>query len=680
MLGNTVGVEGNLDYKDALLKSLLFFQGQRSGALPAKQQVSWRSNSGLSDGSLDHNGSTITRGKDCNSLGHRYLLKCATATPGKLYVGVGDPNVDHRCWQSPEDMCTDRAVYSVSPSNSSSDVAGEMAAALAAASMVFRKLDSKYSKLLLQTARKVMAFSIQYRGVYSDSLGSAVCPFYCSYSAYNDELLRGASWLLRATNDAYYYNFLKTLGANDQTDIFNWDNKYAGTYVFISMLALLDKDKNFVQFKQQAESFMCKILPDFPYSTSKYAQEPLHCLPWQPSSEIGCDAGFQPYFYSSNPNPNVLVGAIVGGPDQNDGFTDDQSDFSLSEPATYINAAFVGPDMLDSGVGYSQGRVSTLELPFRYYVELSWKLLSTIFFVVKLKSNSKHLASGSESSSGSRYFDVKVKLDLKTSLELYMALRREVEPGNLISFVVKLKSNLKSNLEIDDACVHNSLRREVETAGGSFFVKLSLVKLKSNRPFVVKLSLCCLESNILHYDLKLALKLGNPFVVKLSLKWHDILHRGVEIVDVWYDILRRGVKITDGPFVVKLSLDLNIIRREVEIQVLYVLGGHDSLCREVETVDDPFVVKFGFELDILRCEVEIYSRANYVVSSPISFTAKLELALVNTCKVMHICHVMDAMLLGMPKMHMQHMLFWALERNLDLRLHVWNLDSGILKF
>lgn len=118
-----------------------------------------------------------------------YFLKCATVTPGKLYVGVGDPNVDHKCWERPEDMNTVRSVYSVSPSNPGSDVAGETAAALAAASMVFRKVDPKYSRLLLKTAKNVMQFAMQYRGAYSDSLGSAVCPFYCSYSGYKVRLL-----------------------------------------------------------------------------------------------------------------------------------------------------------------------------------------------------------------------------------------------------------------------------------------------------------------------------------------------------------------------------------------------------------------------------------------------------------------------------------------------------------
>lgn len=56
---------------------------------------------------------------------------------------------------------------------------------------------------------------------------------------------------------------------------------------------------------------------------------------------IGCGDGFQ-YLYSGSPNPNVLVGAVLGGPDNRDGFADDRNRYQQSEPATYINAPFVG--------------------------------------------------------------------------------------------------------------------------------------------------------------------------------------------------------------------------------------------------------------------------------------------------------------------------------------------------
>ncbi|CAN1355263.1 Endoglucanase 9 [Linum perenne] len=443
----------NPNYKEALAKSLLFFQGQRSGRLPPNQQLTWRSHSALSDGRLanvDLTGgyydagdnvkfnlpmaftttmlswSTLEYGKRMGTQlpasraairwATDYLLKCATSTPGRLYVGVGDPNADHRCWERPEDMDTDRSVYYVSPSRPGSDVAGETAAALASASMVFRSTDAKYAALLLRTARKVLQFGLQFRGAYSDALGASVCPFYCSYSGYKDELLWGAAWLFRATNEIQYYNIIKSLGANDEPDLFSWDNKYSGAHVLLSRRALVNNDKNFEQYKQQAENFMCKILPNSPYKTTQYTQGGLmYKLPQNnlqyvtsitfllttyakyikatktnytfkcgnqvvdyilgvnpirmsymvgygpnfpkrihhrgsslPSvtshpQSMGCNGGFQPFYYSPNPNPNILMGAIVGGPNQNDGYPDDRSDYSHSEPATYVNAAIVGP-------------------------------------------------------------------------------------------------------------------------------------------------------------------------------------------------------------------------------------------------------------------------------------------------------------------------------------------------
>lgn len=41
---------GGHDYGQALSKSFLFFEAQRSGYLPHNQRVTWRSNSGLNDG------------------------------------------------------------------------------------------------------------------------------------------------------------------------------------------------------------------------------------------------------------------------------------------------------------------------------------------------------------------------------------------------------------------------------------------------------------------------------------------------------------------------------------------------------------------------------------------------------------------------------------------------------
>lgn len=86
--------------------------------------------------------------------GTNYLLK-ATAKDGLVYVQVGDPLSDHNCWERPEDMDTSRMAYKIDANHPGSDVAGETAAALAAASIVFRSRDPAYSRLLLNRAVKV---------------------------------------------------------------------------------------------------------------------------------------------------------------------------------------------------------------------------------------------------------------------------------------------------------------------------------------------------------------------------------------------------------------------------------------------------------------------------------------------------------------------------------------------
>ena len=57
--------------------------------------------------------------------------------------------------------------------------------------------------------------------------------------------------------------------------------------------------------------------------------------------KIQCSSGFS-VMNSQSPNPNVLVGAIVGGPDEHDRFPDERSDYEQSEPATYMNSPLVG--------------------------------------------------------------------------------------------------------------------------------------------------------------------------------------------------------------------------------------------------------------------------------------------------------------------------------------------------
>jgi hypothetical protein len=50
--GFLVAVNGQYNYKDALTKSIIFLEAQRSGKLPADNRLSWREDSALEDGKL----------------------------------------------------------------------------------------------------------------------------------------------------------------------------------------------------------------------------------------------------------------------------------------------------------------------------------------------------------------------------------------------------------------------------------------------------------------------------------------------------------------------------------------------------------------------------------------------------------------------------------------------------
>ena len=57
---------------------------------------------------------------------------------------------------------------------------------------------------------------------------------------------------------------------------------------------------------------------------------------------IGCSQGYDLWFGRQRSNPNVLVGAIVGGPDLNDEFRDIRGNFMQTEACTYNTAPMVG--------------------------------------------------------------------------------------------------------------------------------------------------------------------------------------------------------------------------------------------------------------------------------------------------------------------------------------------------
>ncbi|KAI3812332.1 hypothetical protein L1987_17039 [Smallanthus sonchifolius] len=290
------------DYSEAVDKSLLFFEAQRSGKLPGTQRVKWRDDSGLYDGyqqkvnlvggyydAGDHvkfglpmaysvtmlSWGAIEYGRsmmDLNQMGHvlnaikwgtDYFIK-AHSQPNVLWGQVGDGDSDHYCWERAEDMTTPRTAYKLDTEHPGSDLAGETAAAMAAAAIAFRPYNSSYSDLLLVHAKQLFWFADRFRGLFTDSIPSAK-EFYTS-SGYSDELLWAATWLYRATKDESYLRYVvdnaaSMGGTGWAVKEFSWDNKYAGVQILLSKV-LIDGDGSaytttLKQYQAKADCFAC---------------------------------------------------------------------------------------------------------------------------------------------------------------------------------------------------------------------------------------------------------------------------------------------------------------------------------------------------------------------------------------------------------------------------------------
>src|SRR5882724_11651831 len=113
--------------------------------------------------------------------------------------------MDHNMWGRPEDWPKDkpRPSYKVSEAHGGSDLVGETAAAMAAASILFKKTDPTYSATLLKHAKTLYTFADKHRDTYTTEISDAA-GFYKSWLGYGDELAWASIWLLRATNDSTY--------------------------------------------------------------------------------------------------------------------------------------------------------------------------------------------------------------------------------------------------------------------------------------------------------------------------------------------------------------------------------------------------------------------------------------------------------------------------------------------
>ncbi len=432
------------NYGEALQKSILFYEAQQSGPIPDWNRLNWRGDSAMNDGSdvgLDLTGGWYDAGdhvkfgfpmaysttvlswgaieyKDAyensgqmvhlkNSLRFvcDYFIKAHTG-PNEFYGQLGAGGPDHAWWGSAEVMRMDRPAFKIDAANPGSDLAGETAAALAAASMVFADSDPAYSAELLSHAEQLYSFADTYRGKYSDAITDAVA-FYNSWSGYQDELVWGAIWLYKATGDESYLTKARSeyqfLGNEGQSDLkaykwgLAWDDKSYGCYVLMSDIT------GEAQYKADAERHLDYWTTGFegdriPYSPGGQA----HLTTWG-SLRHTANTSFLAFIYSdkvatakantyhnfavsqlnyilgdnpngrsyvmgfgNNPplnahhrtahgtwtnnltgepenNRHILYGALVGGPGTpDDQYEDVRTDYIANEVACDYNACFTG--------------------------------------------------------------------------------------------------------------------------------------------------------------------------------------------------------------------------------------------------------------------------------------------------------------------------------------------------
>eukprot|EP00095_Tigriopus_kingsejongensis_P004549 maker-scaffold893_size84343-snap-gene-0.24 protein:Tk04549 transcript:maker-scaffold893_size84343-snap-gene-0.24-mRNA-1 annotation:"beta- -endoglucanase" len=269
------------NYGDALAKSLMFYEAQRSGKLPSSNRIPWRGDSATGDeivggyydagdhvkfgfpfaftvttlawGAITFKGGYDSAGqtdfmKDNLKWATDYLVK-AHKSKFELVGQIGDGDADHAYWGRPEDMTMSRPSFKITQDKPGSELAGESAAALAAASIFYGMVgDNSLKNECLDHARDLFEFADTYRGKYTDSIPQA-SNFYNSWSGFNDELAWAAAWMHKATGEDSYLKKAEKFYNDFSLDYtaeqgLGWDDKTLGVQALLFDITGKDVYKN----------------------------------------------------------------------------------------------------------------------------------------------------------------------------------------------------------------------------------------------------------------------------------------------------------------------------------------------------------------------------------------------------------------------------------------------------
>ncbi|MBN1697601.1 MAG: glycoside hydrolase family 9 protein, partial [Spirochaetales bacterium] len=299
-----------------------------------------------------------------------------------LYYEVGEGNADHGYWGPPENQTGSRPVKKANLSSTGSDVCGLAAAALVLMSLNYRSIDSSYADRCLTAAEEIYNIGITNVGRCDE--GS----FYPSTSHY-DDLAWAAVWLHIAggsyslLEDVEYW--MDTTENDYGDDNYNkqwapaWDD--CTVFVMLKMAQLTAKAKfrygvinNLTWYRDECTKTPYGLPWLDSWGVLRYACAEAglgylayKCIGWDGYLEtadvtmnytLGSNPRNGSYVtnYLTNPpkhphhranepnrdgNTKGMVGALVGGPDSNDNYTDDVNDYTMNEVALDYNASFL---------------------------------------------------------------------------------------------------------------------------------------------------------------------------------------------------------------------------------------------------------------------------------------------------------------------------------------------------
>ncbi|XP_046564708.1 endoglucanase A-like [Haliotis rubra] len=341
-------------YADVLGKSILFYEAQRSGHLPSTNRIPWRADSALNDGSDNNRDLTggwydagdnvkfnfpmawstttlawgliqfragyqaageLTNVYDSLRWPLDYLLKCWDSDHNEYWAQVGDGYADHSQWTRPEDMTAARPSYKVTIGSPGSDVTGETAAAFAAASIAFRsegirKLFHKDTLLMYEANPSDAGLKARVENFVNRYRSSVTKTPTCELSWY-------AKWgTLRYTANAALIAMVAADVGIEETKYREW---------------ALSQIDYMLGANEAGRSYVVGYGNNPP-------QRPHHRAS-SCSSDLNQPCNWNDY-NNPGPNPNVLTGALVGGPDNGGNYTDARSDYIRNEVACDYNAGF----------------------------------------------------------------------------------------------------------------------------------------------------------------------------------------------------------------------------------------------------------------------------------------------------------------------------------------------------